>query len=493
MTWWWSLVPLAGAQTPEADPALEPARVLVTTLQALDERPEGDVAALYEALARAFADHHRLVGLEEVPPFRVHGYGPELYMQSCPPGKYSGCALVLGQRVGAPWAVGGTLERREDGFDGSEFDVLEVVLVDVERSVELARVSLTLPKPGETEPSRQVPALMAGIVQLFDDLRPTVSEVRDLRDTDDFGQDAATRARIAEALRAIEEELGTAVSAEVTVREPERVTRASLEAYRNREGPTPWDRLDMRESEWVRYQNSGDDLETWRRAQRGRIGQVVVRLTAGPSRGPWHQNVEGVLLRSSFDLEPVHTVQYVEAVRGSTAVGALEVGFGVWRGLDLSFVVSRRSARASVVREDITQGRPDVPDDPAITTWGLTQIGGRATLAPFWLHAPARPLLVVGLTGWRGRAVPEEDAFPRLDAPRLTVAEVLVGGEVDTSPSFGLTVRGGIDVPLGGRWVAFTNEGAGIEDPPVPSGLQPLGWTVQLGFQVRISAIGGPS
>jgi len=486
VAYWWLLAPLAGAQAPATTD--EPARVLVTTLQTLPPTSEwsaSQVDALERALVAAFAERHDLVSLDEVPAFEVHGYGPELYMKSCPPGRYAGCALVLGQRVGAPWAVGGTLVRRTDPFDGSTYEVFEVAIVDVERTVELARFSV------EWAPGRQA-SIVDGIVQLFDELHPTAAERTDLREgADASGMDAETRARLAESLRRVESEHGVAISGEVTVREPERVTRASLDAYRRREGPTPWAQLEMSESEYVRFRNSGHDHGRWRRAARGRQGQLLVRFTGGSSTGPWHQNAEGQLLRSGFDLKPVHTVQYVEAVRGSAATGWVEIGFGLLPFLDVSGVVSRRTGRATIVRDEDVEGQASIPTDAQTLTYGTTQVGGRVTLAPLFLHQPARPVAIVGIYGWRGRAVPATAGFPRLEAPRLTVAELLLGIEVETSRAFGLLGRGGIDVPIGGTWLDVTDEGFGMEDPPSPTLARPLGWTVQVGVQVRVGIIGG--
>ncbi|MEM6931849.1 MAG: hypothetical protein AAF602_33260 [Myxococcota bacterium] len=381
---WWLLASLAGAQAPAEE---DPARVLVTTLQTLPptkEWSEAEVAGLEEALRQAFADHHAVVSLDEVPPFQVHGYGPELYMKSCPPGRYAGCALVIGQRSGAPWAVGGTLTEVVDELDGTRSTVLKVAIVDVERTVELARFSVVF-RPEDQD------AIAAGIVRLFDELRPTAAELRDLRDEGGpGGLSAEDRARLAASLDALETELGVPIASEVTVREPERVTRESLDAVRGREGPTPWERLDMRERQYIRFVNSGQDLEVWRRAARGRQGQILVRLSAGANSGPWHQNAEGQVLRSGFDLEPVHLVQFVEAVPGSTATGTLELGFGVLPFLDLSVTAARRSSRATVERDEDVQGQAPIPTDPDIFAFGTTLWGGRITLAPLFLHQVVR-------------------------------------------------------------------------------------------------------
>jgi len=485
VAYWWLLAPLAGAQTPEVTEA--PARVLVTTLQTLpatEAWPEGEVRGLERALRSAFAARHQLVSVDEVPPFRVHGYGPELYMQSCPPGRYAGCALVLGQRVGVPWAVGGTLRNVDDGQGGTSA-VFEVALVDVARTVELARFAVVW------DPDNR-DAIVQSIVRLFDELREGADEVRDLRDGEGRADlDPAQRARLAESLAEIERTLGVPISTEVTVREPDKVTRADLEAYRRRGGPTPWTQLGMREAEYVRYRNSGQDLSTWRRAARGRQGQLLVRAAIGASPGPWHQDIEGQLLLSGFDLRPVHTVQYVEAVRGSPATGMLEVGFGILPFLDVSGTFSRRSSRATIARDQDVQGQAAIPTEPDTIAYGTTQWGGRLTLAPLFLHRIARPVAVVGLYGWRGRAVPATESFPRQDGPSFVVGEVLLGGEVDASRALGLTVRAGLDTPIAGRWRSTFEEGKGIEAPPRPSRERPLGWTVQVGFQVRADVIGG--
>ncbi len=483
VSYWWLLAPLAGAQEPATE---EPASVLVTTLQTLPttrDWPEDEVRSLQGALVSAFARRHDLVSLDEVPPFEVHGYGPELYMQSCPPGRYAGCALVIGQRASAPWAVGGTLEEIVER-DGSTSKILRVAIVDVTRTVELARFSVVW-RPEDQS------AIAEGIVRLFDELRPEAGEARDLREDGTGGLDPAARARVAASLEALENELGVAIAGEVTVREPEKVTRASLDRYRRQEGPTPWDQLGMREREYVRFRNSGDDLETWRRAARGRRGQLIVRVSGGINAGPWHQNSEGQLLRSGFTLEPVHVVQYVEAVPSSSATGTLELGFGVLPFLELSATASRRSSQATLLRDEQVQGQAQIPSEPESFGYGTTQWGGRVTVAPLLLHRFARPVAVVGVYGWRGRAVGESEEFPRLDAPRLTVAEMLVGGEVDATPELGFTARFGLDVPLGGRWTSTFESGSGLEVVPRPSGDRPLGWTLQFGVQVRATAFRG--
>jgi hypothetical protein len=266
-------------------------KVLITTFQATDAASGPDAARLFELLSERFRRSNDVVPMSAVPAFEVQGYDAVTYMLGCPPGRYAGCELVVGQRTDAVRAVGAEVGRVTDEFD-EETVVLTVHVVDVGEAREVA--SFTVPVPAGREE-----ATVEGIAQVFDDVVSGDHELRDLRGSQGGAEpaaelDAARKEILAQSLAELEEELGTAIrTGGVGVIEAPRVTRDDLEQYLERDDRPPWDRVGLTQQQYLRFANSGQPLDAWRRAGWGRTGRVTLRAAGGFGPGPWSQRFLG--------------------------------------------------------------------------------------------------------------------------------------------------------------------------------------------------------
>jgi hypothetical protein len=271
--------------------------------------------------------------------------------------------------------------------------------------------------------------------------------------------------------------------------ESPRLTRSDLAAWGESDVTPPWVRLGLDSGEYLRFVNSGDDLESWRAAGAGRFGRVILRAAGGFGGGPWHQAYAGEVLLSDQTLEPVAKAQVLEVVNDGSAAGDLEIGFGVAPFAEVTFAAVTRSGRTSYALDEDVQNQVPIPTDPdsfGMSTW---QYGARLHLAPFprWT---GRPTVGVGLAYWRGKGIPESSRFERLPAPSAVLLEVLPGAEVDASPVLALALRGLVSVPVISSWVAEEREGAtALTEAPEPTGDPGVGFGVQVGFVVRIGPV----
>lgn len=485
----------AAAEEPGAEFTYD--RVLVATFQPLDEASAADALRLQEAVGARFRQQHQVVPMSEVPAFEVQGYGGELYLTACPPGQYAGCALVVGQRSQSDWVVGGTVRREADEFDPAKSVVLlQVHVVDVNEAREVASFGMPVPPDREAD-------VIEGLARVYADVVRGEYELKDLRGDEKpeaaTELDEARREILAQSLAELEDQLGTAVKAAAVGRlEPAKVTREDLEAYADRDDVAPWVRLGMSQSEYLRFANSGQTIEAWRLEGQGRFGRVLARAGAGFGPGPWHQAYTGQVLLSDQTLQPVAAVQVLELVKDGSGTADFELGFGVAPFAEVAFTLAMRTGQTRYLLDEDVQNQVAVPGREtryAMTSWAW---GGRVGLAPFprW---PARPTLGLGLVSWAGSGIPASDRFERLDAPKLTLLQVLPGVEVDASPVVGLYARVATELPIGGVTVRETRDGEELlPNAPVASGGAGGGFTVQAGLQLRLGPLfrtggGGPA
>ena len=483
----WSLSALAQEPDP-AGTTFSFDRLLLTTFQAEDPSLDEEADRLHAILFERFGESNDMISMDEVPEFEVHDYGPELYMKGCPPGRYSGCALVLGQRAMGDWVVGATLAEEMDEFDEeSSYLVLEIHLIDVADAREVAVFSV--PLIGQEE------AALKGIVGVYGDMLEGAYQLRDLREDDGSEQAAIEAARkelLATSLTELEGQLGTVVpTGAVGTLEAPKLTRDDLEKYIGDDERPPWERIGMGQSQYLRFQNSGLDLETWRSEHRGRFGDIIVRVGGGFGGGPWHQSYEAQLLRSDQTLQPIHTVQFLEVINGSTAGGELELGFGVLPFLEVSGLAGVHTGKTTLLKDEDVLNQVAVPSQPQTVTINTYHFGARGTVVPF-PHWPARPTLAAGVVTWTGSGIPGEDNYPRLEAPTMTLLQVLPGGEAEIAPMAALFGRVGAEIPIGGTTLRQTNEGTGLETPPAPTGSRGAGWVFHVGLQLNIGPVYKP-
>lgn len=489
IAWSWSAL----AQPTEEQPVV--ARiglVLVSTFQPSGPETAPDAERLSEAVARRVAQSHPVLPMSHVPLFETQGYAADVYMLGCPPGHYAGCGLVVGQRADADWVLGATVRRDPDEFDPNETVlVMTVHVVDVRGANEVASFGLIV------DPAREEDAV-DGVGGVLDELLRSDLTTLDLRDTTDpvaVARAAAHREFVTASLATLERRLGVPIRPAPPVPiEPEKITRDDTAEYDQRDDTPPWVRAGLSERAWIRFSNSGDDLETWRADGNGRFTKILLRGSVGYGRGPWSERYEGQVLLSDQDLQPVDAAQLLEVTGAGSIAGDVEVGFGVAPVLDLAVTLGARSGSTEYSVDEQVQNRPAIRPPSATTlSTGTWQYGVRAQLAPFprW---PARPTLGIGVARWSGAGTPATDRFPALEAPVAWLVEVLPGAEVDLDGTFALTARAVYARPVVAAMVRETRSGDPLlSDPPAASGPAPAGVAFQVGVLVRVGPWASPS
>ncbi|MCA9492008.1 MAG: hypothetical protein KC621_18875 [Myxococcales bacterium] len=458
-------------------------RLLVATVQAEDRAWDADAARLYDAMTARFTRTNEVVSMAEIPDFDVQGYDAVTYIVGCPPGQYSGCALVVAQRADVDRAVGATVRREVDELEDDRTVLVATFhILDVPSSREV--VSFTVPvAEGEQE------QVVDGLSALFDDIVRGDYELRDLRDRTDPNQselDAERRKRMAEALDRLEQRLGDIEVADqsVTISRP-RLTKEDLAEYADRDDVPPWEQLHMSQGEYLRFANSGQTYSDWAWGGWGRTGRLLLRVGGGVGSGPYHERYAAQVLLSNQTLQPVDKAQLLEVTQGSSVVGDFEIGFGILSWLEASVAAAVHTGRTVYASDEDVEGQVPLPTDDTIYPTSTWQFGGRVAVAPFprWV---ARPVLGAGFATWKGAGIPASDHFDRLDAPSATFLELLPGVEVSASDDVVPWVRVATWIPVGGTLLREEPSGGTLANAPSPIGDPGMGLAVQVGLQVRI-------
>ena len=495
---------VAGSGVAIAQEAPEPAPVsilelntlLVAPIQPIAEGMDGEAARVTGLIEAQFSERHVILTIGDVPRFEAQDYGADTYVSACPPGKYSGCALVVGQRAPADWVVGGTLTTAPEDLLASDGDLLlTVYVIDVRGSREVVNFGVLV---GAQQDDEAVIAKVAGVYDRI--VQGALDEVDVRGEILDPKLEAQLKRRreeiAAETLLALEKELGEVIITPPSAIEPERVTRESLREFDDREDAAPWVRLDMTEGQYLRYRNTGLELDVYRRRIRGRLGQVLIRLGLGGGKGPFGLHHEG---RNAVGFDGTEFVimqvdQFQEVRQASNSSLSAEVGIGVLPFLDVGFAMARREARFTFRFDQDEVGDPSFLEEPSADRGATFQVGGVATLAPFPLRQ-LRPTLTAGLFAWSGTSIaPADDLYERLESPRMLLMQAGPGAEVSAGRYLNLSVRALLDLPLSGSFMDSASSGAPgtLENLEVPTGDYGPGFLVEAGFQFRIGLLRDP-
>jgi hypothetical protein len=475
--------PAPAAPEPGAEAAYNYDSLLITTVQPESSEWAADATALEAMLNARFGATNQLTPMSEVANYDVQGYDARTYLLGCPPNRYAGCALVIGQRAGVERTVGATVRREPDEYEaGKTLLVATFHIVDIGDGREVVSVSVPVPAGSED-------GVVTGVMSLFDEVVRGDHALKDLRERTDPDQKELTDARkdqIAKALDRLESKLGVAVVSEVEadIQRP-RMTRADLAEYEGRDDRPPWERMKMSPGEYLRFANSGETYEGWQESGWGRTASLLVRVGGGVGPGPWNQRYVGQVLLSQDTLQPVDSAQLLEVTRGSAPNFDFEVGVGVLPFLEVGFAGGVRPGESSYQYDEDVEGQVPLPSQETsvgISTW---QWGARAHVAPFprW---PVRPTVGAGLAWWKGAGIPAQQTFDRIDAPTATFLEVLPGVEVTASEHLVPYARLLASVPIGGTTRTEVDGGGELVTPPTPSGDPGAGFCFQLGLQVRL-------
>lgn len=471
------------ASVPEAPPPAAPVPVLVSAFQAANPEAAGLATLLEQYLARALGSESTIVvrRVEDAPAFA--DYSARVYMEGCPPGDAVGCALVIGDRAEARYAVTGTVLPLVGGAR------VQISIIDIEGS----RVAVAFRQDVETGGDealaeavvKVIVAVAAGKLGAPDDIRDAGSEV----EGPDGAVARASNAELATQLAELAPELGAA--GDILTEPPRSIQRrvytAADLAQNSEEVSQPWDLVGLTPGAWLRYKNSGLTLEDWRTRAMGHQLQLLLRAEAGWWRGP-----VDTLYYNRHAYDPSLTIidsYSAEAARmRGVPTGGGEVAFGLLPSLDVGCAVGW--APGSLLVDIAAEGDDAGAADTTTVYPGAVWWGPRVEAALF----PAgnlHPVIGVGATLVRTPRVDHLVALPEYADPLpsswLVYGTVWPGVQVRLSRSVDFFARIPIDLLMAGDTVQetrVTTQASLVPTPPTADAN--IGVGAQAGIQVRL-------
>lgn len=459
--------------------------VLVADMRALDGLSEQRADELHEILEARIAEQFLTVSIDELADYE--SYTARKYVESCPVTQLDGCAFVLGERGETLWTLIGTVEDNGDGHD------VTVTFVDVEASRSLITVENVLSRGDEATWASTMTSVLNLIVE-------GAAGESDIRPDDSDAFEESWERRRAEAERAASE-LGEAGGLDTLVRiplrtdvKPPKVTREEVEEYEETDATTPWDRLGMTQTEYLRFRNSDMDLEAYRQRLLGRLGRIQFRAAVGGGSGPFSTYYDGRWARDPETLAVVHVESFQQVVSGNSTVAELELGFGVLPVLDISGVLGFRTGNFEYYQHQETVGEPEPEGTPDPRTISTRHIGFRATFAPM-PFARVRPIATGAFLIWSGKRVDQLVGLPEplqtnvFVAPTLSLLELAPGIEADAHEMVSVFGRLGVVVPVAGTREWETSVGEGLETVGTRRALGGFGMSGMVGVQIHYGVI----
>ncbi len=460
--------------------------VLVGGFQPVTPESAGLAAMMGAVLEQRLMD---LEGIELVPVDGVpslHGTDARVYLETCPAGEQVGCTYVIAGHAEAEFAVTGSLAL------GLDEVLVWVSLMDVILAHEVVSLELTLP-PGEDELLMEQVADLLGRV-----VRGEIGVAGDIREEGVYDE-KRTRELVASELEELQAETGaevqlssmsTGLGVELPDFEP-----SDLDAMRQEEGLTEWERLGMREGDYLEYRNSGMDLGAWRTLSAGRLLQVLVRPRVGAGVGPVGGEYMGIYLVDpsiGADEGVVRTYAW-QATRGGLGAGyGLDLGFGLSPEIEIELGLARIHGRYSATFQQEVVGSSATSEPPIELGHASTVVTGGLRLARRPTHR-LRPVLGAGVVMWRGSRVTDHVdlssltvELPSFAAPSLVGVRALGGFELGLSPRWDLVGQLPLCLMVG-DFVEVHDEGEGAlafeREPPGP---MPVSASLELGLQLRL-------
>ncbi len=436
-----------------------------------------------------------IVPLDDVPP--VHDMSASLYLDSCPPGKQVGCAFVVGQGALAEYALTGTVQSDVEGTR------VEISIIDVRASREAMSFVAVLDAGEDQRFAEGVASVLTAVV------RGEAGRVEDIRDVSvaaapDYSAAAAQLAQLSAELGDIEAE--AAPSGAIIV--PPVVTVEEISDRMEREGIKPWERVGLKPDEYLRWKNSGQDLESWKARHDGRKQKLILRAGLGVLRGPSDGVYRGVVAASYGEdplPTPVEAYSWQAMTAGAGFGSEFALGYGFTPSLEAGILMGFASGQYRTRVEEIVYNE---------TTRELQESGdqgeGKYTHSNFfvgpYLHyvfRPAhrfRPLVGLGVLHWVGDTVDSKEkwsevtnALGTFDAPSVLMIQLKGGVEFEVSEVFDLFAHVPVTLNVAGSPTdifhdIYRDDGEsfikkGQDRPPSPS---PIGGGLLLGVQVKL-------
>lgn len=481
-----ALVPVAAsAGTMTLDPVFVSRFVPVTTA---DQREAAHVRTLLESRLGA---EFLLISRDDVPAFE--DYTSEVYLASCPPDQFFGCAFVIGDRASAEWTITGEVS---SGANGPH---VNVVFIDVAESRMVFSFEADVPAAEET-------AFADGVAKLLHKIVEGAAETHDVRGAIVDPVEKARRDKLqAQALAAelsdLEGDLGamarTVSSGEI---EPPKLTKEDLHSqFADADEAKPWERIGMDEDEYIRFKNSKKPLKEWRSLAHGRFAKVMFSGSIGTANGPFSQQFDGRSARDATTLDIKEVDEFQEVENGGGIMTEGEISFGVHKWIDVGFAATGRGGHYAYLFNSEVEGQvgtepdPNLVDPPHTSLMTSTQFSARVHFSPF-ATSPYRPTGFVGLGSWSGTSIDHVSQTPPeivpLHRPLATILEIGAGGELDAGRVVSVFTNVIIDVPLAGSFVQKYQDGPQtIVNRGSPDGPRGIGGEFALGVRVRVGPL----
>lgn len=471
----------------------EPTRVFVSEFQAANKEAESLAALLSGFLQSQLSEHPELVSIPVTAAPDFGEYSAQIYILSCPPGEYLGCAYVVGDRVEARYAIAGTVDATTSG------SVVHVTIIDVWNSREALAFDAELGLGDDQAFAEGVAEILVAVIEGREGRHDDIREFDDPELEEQARADAELASRQLAALAAEIGDVTTLTSRGGGDIDRPEYTVGDLEAESRTDARPAWEMLGMTPGEYIKYKNSGLTVPQWRELAAGRRQQLVVRIGGAVSQGPWSSSYRGWYTIDGDTFEVLEAKAWQARSQSSGAGGVAWVGYGVHPLVEVDVGVGALSGRYAMhIQKEVVGDEPVVRDgqDFGAPNW---LIGARVIGAPM-PTSTVRPQLGVGIAYVIGEGTDQNSTpgggtgLPSFAGNNLVMFQALPGGEFSLSDSLDLYLTVPLSAVVAGQpvrtWTGEAVTPGSLQTYEDPSTAPIFSAGVEAGFAVRVG--GGP-
>ena len=480
------------------DPALaeeptEPTRVFVSEFQASNKEAESLAALMSGFLSSQLAEHEQLVSIPVSAAPDFGEYSAQVYLLSCPPGEYLGCAYVVGDRVDARYAIAGTVDARTSG------SLVHVTIIDVWNSREALAFDAELGLGDDQAFAEGVAEILVAVIEGRQGRHDDIREFDDPAVEEQARADAELASRQLAALAAEIGDVTTLTSRGGGEIDRPEYTVEDLEQEARTDARPAWETLGMTAGEYIKYKNSGLTVPQWRELAAGRRHQLIVRVGGLVAQGPWSSSYRGWYTIDSNTFEVLEAKAWQTRVNSTGTGGTLWVGFGVHPLVEVDVGVGAVTGRYAMhIQKEVVGDEPVVRDgkDFGAPNW---LVGARVVGAPM-PTSTLRPQLGVGFTFVLGEGTAQNEipgsgtTLPTFSGNHLLLVQALPGTEVSLSDNLDLYLVVPLSAVVAGQplrtWSGDAVTPGSLQTYEDPAAAPIFSAGVEAGFAVRVG--GGP-
>ncbi|HJN72871.1 MAG TPA: hypothetical protein QGF58_02955 [Myxococcota bacterium] len=476
-----------------AEDLREPTRVFVSEFQASSKEAESLAVLLSGFLSSQLGDHPDLVSIPASAAPDFGEYSARVYLLSCPPGEYLGCAFVVGDRVEARYAIAGTVATTTSG------SVVHVTIIDVWNSREALAFDAELGLGDDQAFAEGVAQILVAVIEGREGRHDDIREFDDPELEAQARADAELASRQLAALAAEIGDVTTLTSRGGGAIDRPEYTLGDLELESRTDARPAWEMLGMTPGEYIKYKNSGLTVLQWRDLAAGRRHQVVVRMGGLVSLGPWSSTYEGWYAQDSTTGEVMEAKAWQARSASSGSGGTAWVGFGVHPLLEVDLGLGAVSGRYYMhIQQEIVGDEPIVRDGVDFGAPNFL-VGARVIGAPLPTHT-LRPqlgigaLYVIGEGNERNQIPASATTLPSFAGNHLLLIQVLPGAEVSLSDTLDLYLVVPLSAVIAGQpqrtWSGEAKTPGALQTYQDPAAAPIFSAGAEAGFAVRLG--GGP-